>query len=219
MWSSASSKELRMSLPITAVGPLKVETNPILMESAAWAVVASARAVAPASQNAVLMSVLPPRYLRMPSIDRLVPFREPPNAPFPARSIFISGCVFCARNRRPAASTNRWLPLELPARRKCFMHHNSYKPEMARIIVLVGSGGRRAKTSLEKSRSLRSDQEFRAIDDIGRVAEVADIGDFVRGPLQQDEIFRRCAGFVGIEHQDGRTPLDESRHQVPVGDL
>jgi hypothetical protein len=33
--------ELRMSLPITAVGPLKVETNPILMESAAIAGVAS----------------------------------------------------------------------------------------------------------------------------------------------------------------------------------
>jgi hypothetical protein len=42
-------------LPITAVGPLNVETNPILMESAAIAGFASARAVAPASQNAVLI--------------------------------------------------------------------------------------------------------------------------------------------------------------------
>src|SRR6478609_3096915 len=46
-----------MSLPITAVGPLKVETNPILMESAAAAGCASARAVAPTSQNAVLIFV------------------------------------------------------------------------------------------------------------------------------------------------------------------
>src|SRR6266581_2045588 len=44
-----------MSLPITAVGPLNVETNPILTEFAAIAGVASARAVAPASQNAVLI--------------------------------------------------------------------------------------------------------------------------------------------------------------------
>src|SRR5437879_2255423 len=44
-----------MSLPITAVGPLKVLTNPILIESAATAGFASARAVAPASQNAVLI--------------------------------------------------------------------------------------------------------------------------------------------------------------------
>ena len=44
-----------MSLPITAVGPLNVETNPILMESAAMAGCANASAAAPASQNAVLM--------------------------------------------------------------------------------------------------------------------------------------------------------------------
>jgi hypothetical protein len=41
-----------MSLPITAVGPLKVETKPILMVSPADAGCASARTVAPASQNA-----------------------------------------------------------------------------------------------------------------------------------------------------------------------
>src|SRR5215212_4182375 len=41
-----------MSLPITAVGPLKVETKPILMVSPASAVCVSAKAVAPASQNA-----------------------------------------------------------------------------------------------------------------------------------------------------------------------
>jgi hypothetical protein len=41
-----------MSLPITAVGPLKVETKPILMVSPADAGCASARIAAPASQNA-----------------------------------------------------------------------------------------------------------------------------------------------------------------------
>src|SRR5271169_1756718 len=46
-----------MSLPMTAVGPLKVETNPILMESPAEAGLANARAVAPASKNAVLIFV------------------------------------------------------------------------------------------------------------------------------------------------------------------
>jgi hypothetical protein len=46
-----------MSLPMTAVGPLKVETKPILIESPANAGFASASAVAPASQNAVLIFV------------------------------------------------------------------------------------------------------------------------------------------------------------------
>src|SRR6185295_17797195 len=72
MWSSASSKELRMSLPITAVGPLKVETKPILMVSPANAGPESARldsesAMAPASQYAVFILVSPPRYLLMPA--------------------------------------------------------------------------------------------------------------------------------------------------------
>jgi hypothetical protein len=44
-----------MSLPITAVGPLKVETKPILMVSPADAGCASARTVALASQNAFFM--------------------------------------------------------------------------------------------------------------------------------------------------------------------
>src|SRR6516165_6929753 len=54
-WSRASSNELRMSLPITAVGPEKVETKPILMVSPAEAGPASRSAVAPASQKAVFM--------------------------------------------------------------------------------------------------------------------------------------------------------------------
>src|SRR6478752_9220321 len=45
-----------MSLPITAVGPLKVETKPILMVSPANAGFASTSAAAPASQNAVLIT-------------------------------------------------------------------------------------------------------------------------------------------------------------------
>ena len=48
-----------MSLPITAVGPLNVETKPILMVSPASGGFASARAVAPASQNAVFISLVP----------------------------------------------------------------------------------------------------------------------------------------------------------------
>src|SRR5258708_40029002 len=56
-----------MSWPITAVGPLKVETTPILMDSPAPAGAASASAVAPASQNAVLIITPPPRYFECPA--------------------------------------------------------------------------------------------------------------------------------------------------------
>src|SRR5215510_12840325 len=45
-----------MSLPMTAVGPLNVETKPILMVSPAQAGFASTSAAAPASQNAVLIT-------------------------------------------------------------------------------------------------------------------------------------------------------------------
>ena len=45
-----------MSLPITAVGPLKVETKPILMLSPANAGFARTSAAAPASQNAVFIT-------------------------------------------------------------------------------------------------------------------------------------------------------------------
>src|SRR5258707_1386612 len=119
-----------MSLPITAVGPLKVETNPILMESAALAGFASARAVAPASQNAVLICrSLLIIYLCRQSND--LPVQG-------AVSGFSSlGDVFCARTRTSAASTNRRLPLRTFGSMQAFMHHNSYKPRMARIIVLV----------------------------------------------------------------------------------
>jgi hypothetical protein len=46
-----------MSLPITAVGPLNVLTNPILMVSPAVAGCASASIAAPASQNADLIII------------------------------------------------------------------------------------------------------------------------------------------------------------------
>src|SRR5215212_6144531 len=65
-----------MSLPITAVGPLKVLTNPILMESAATAEFASARDVTPASQNAALVLIFPPRLLLMAPVHRAAPFGE-----------------------------------------------------------------------------------------------------------------------------------------------
>src|SRR3984957_12107795 len=128
-----------MSLPITAVGPLKVETKPILMVSPATAGFASARAVAPASQNAVLIMVSLPRYFVSP-VDRPAPFGE---RSAPVSGFSLSDAVFCARNGRPAASTNRWLPLRTFGSWPVFVHHNSYYPGMARIIVLVGSRPRR----------------------------------------------------------------------------
>src|SRR3954454_3961072 len=86
-----------MSLPITAVGPLKVETKPILMVSPADAGCASARIAAPASQNAFF--IITPLLVIVPDpVDRataLVPHAS------------LSGEVFCARNRRSAASMNR----------------------------------------------------------------------------------------------------------------
>src|ERR1700682_702237 len=121
-----------MSLPITAVGPLNVLTNPILMVSAAWAGFASARAVAPASQNAVLIfrSLLIICLCHHPN--------DPPRPGSRTRSVlgpvFLEE-VFCARDRRSAASTNRRLPLRTFGSEPLFLHHNSYMPGMARIIV------------------------------------------------------------------------------------
>src|SRR6266852_8200889 len=94
-----------MSLPITAVGPLKVETKPILMESAATAGVASARTVAPASQNAVL--ILLPSSLPEHPVNDLPCCSGALRSVF--RTFFFVGDVFCARNRRSAASMNQRL--------------------------------------------------------------------------------------------------------------
>src|SRR6267378_7597785 len=93
-----------MSLPITAVGPLKVETKPILMVSPANAGCASAKAVTPASQNAVFIFT-PLRN------DRTSP-AQPGGGQRLSRAPLLSGEVFCARNRKRAASTNRGPPLE-----------------------------------------------------------------------------------------------------------
>src|SRR5437763_8247333 len=62
----------------------------------------------------------------------------------------------------------------------------------------------------------RSDQKFGALDDVRRMAEVADVSDLVGLPVQQHEIFRARAGRIGIEHQDGRMPFHRSRHQMPI---
>src|ERR1700730_1479007 len=99
-----------MSLPITAVGPLKVETNPILMEFAAWAGFASTRAVTPASQNAFLMFIP----LLVIDVCRQPKHRPDPRKPPKLRSrVFrFPGDLFCARNLKAAASTNRRLLLE-----------------------------------------------------------------------------------------------------------
>src|SRR3981189_2961669 len=119
-----------MSLPITAVGPLKVETNPILMESAAMAGFASASAVAPASQNAVLIfrSLL----IYPVASDRSVQGAVAP--PHPPDSVVD---VFCARNLKVAASTNRRLPLRTFGSCPSDLHHNSHTAGMARIIVRI----------------------------------------------------------------------------------
>src|SRR5450759_5224785 len=82
-----------MSLPITAVGPLNVLTNPILMESAAIAGFASARTVAPASQNAVLISFSLLAFCVCRQSDELS-----------ASGFLIIGGVLCARSIGHAAS-------------------------------------------------------------------------------------------------------------------
>src|ERR1700678_3044201 len=65
-----------MSLPITAVGPLKVETNPILMVSPAAAGCANVSAVTPASQNADLISRSPCLRAKEPSGSPQVPLHH-----------------------------------------------------------------------------------------------------------------------------------------------
>src|SRR6266478_8906919 len=127
-----------MSLPITAVGPLNVETNPILTEFAAIAGCASARAVAPTSQNAVLIFTPLPRYFGMSRPPGDLPIQAACRAPFSGPS---SGDVFCARNRQPAASANRRLPLRTFGSCLNALHHNSRQMRMARIIVLVREPG------------------------------------------------------------------------------
>src|ERR1035437_1528818 len=117
-----------MSLPITAVGPLNVLTNPILMESAAIAGFASARTVAPASQNAVLISFSLLAFCVCHQSDDLS-----------ASGFLIIGGVLCARSIGHAASATFGFPQSLRTHPSTGMHHNSYRLRMARIIVLVGN--------------------------------------------------------------------------------
>src|ERR1700737_2539638 len=135
MWSSASSNELRMSLPITAVGPLKVETNPILVESAAARGFSSARTVAPASQNAVLI-LLPLLTIKVCRSQMPCPARRALLAAFsvfkPLLLMAFVREIFGLRQARPSVSLNAGGGLKI-------MHHNSYKARMARIIVLIGT--------------------------------------------------------------------------------
>src|SRR6476661_8036891 len=94
-----------MSLPITAVGPLKVETKPILMLSAPSAGCASASIVAPASQNAffIFTPLLIILMFGQPDGGRSGPrLRQNPFLPR----------LFCARNLSATASTNRKPRLE-----------------------------------------------------------------------------------------------------------
>src|SRR5260370_33176249 len=123
-----------MSLPITAVGPLKVETNPILMESAAIAGFASAKAVAPASQNAVLISVPPPQSAYA---ARQMARARTGSALGSVFGLSFLRDAFCARNRWLAASTNRRLPLRTFGSCPSGLHHSSQQMRMARIIVLL----------------------------------------------------------------------------------
>jgi hypothetical protein len=117
---------------MTAVGPLNVETKPILIESPAEAGLAKARAAAPASQNAVLISrsllIFYPAVKtkdaswnalfgsRAPSVEVIHLVREISDQPQ-------------ARTARPA--------LEPSADAPTIMHHNSRQARKARIIVPV----------------------------------------------------------------------------------
>src|SRR5712691_9371486 len=133
-----------MSLPITAVGPLKVETNPILMVSAATAGFASARTVAPASQNAVLIVTPPSSLFKYAAVNRPARFGEPASPLFsvfePLRLMasFVRE-ILGLRQARPSVSLNTkgWLAK--------ILHHNSYMARIARIIVLVPGVRRNAR--------------------------------------------------------------------------
>src|SRR4029077_17444077 len=117
-----------MLLPIKAGGPLKVETKPILMVSPACAGPASARAVAPASQNAVFIFV-----------SLLLHFLDPADrsAHAVSKCAWALDASFCARNGACPASANRRPPLRTFGSMPMELHHNSYALRMARIIVPV----------------------------------------------------------------------------------
>src|SRR4051812_417053 len=194
-----------MSLPIAAVGPLKVETKPILIVSAASAGCASARTVAPASQNAVF--IFTPLLIISISASQVRRF----SWPRPVAQPVFAQVILCAKS--PARSKH-----EPKALLRTFgsypssLHHNSQGAAMARIIVQVkgttivavaGGSGTGDPAGLKR--------EFRPIDDIRGVAEIADAGDLAGRPVQQHEIFRPRMRRVRIEHQNGRTALHQPR--------
>src|SRR3954447_17438580 len=116
-----------MSLPITAGGPLKVETKPILMVSPADAGCASARIAAPASQNAFFIIT-----------PLLVIETRPGSTGRPARvaRLIIRCGILCAKSavsgkHEPPAPL--WTFGSYPSG----LHHNSQTPPMARTIVPV----------------------------------------------------------------------------------
>src|ERR1700732_2225502 len=113
-----------MSLPMTAVGPLNVETKPILMVSAAKAGFASASAVTPASQNAVLIFVslliiyfIPPDKRTAPRQARAVRRCRAP----PLEARYFVREIAGQQQARTARS-----PLEPSAHALMVMHHSSW---------------------------------------------------------------------------------------------
>src|SRR5882757_6358235 len=128
-WSSASSNELRMSLPITAVGPLKVETKPILMLSAASTGCASARTVAPASQNAFF--IFTPLL-----IFGFVPLGQgaPHSGHAPSPKPVVASVILCAKSSARSKHEPK-APIRTFGSYPSGLHHNSLIVRMARIIV------------------------------------------------------------------------------------
>src|SRR3954453_15857793 len=82
------------------------------------------------------------------------------------------GDVFCARNPKSAASTNRGFALEPLAHACGRLHHSSQMARMARIIVPVGGPPLSQPLMALGRTNCRSDEIFRAVDDIGCVAEI-----------------------------------------------
>src|SRR5258705_13364935 len=118
-----------LSLPITALRPLKAETKPILMLSAASAGCASTRTVAPASQNAVFI------FTPLLIIETNPFSRVASRAPF-SGSLYEVTCFVREISNRQQARTEGSLLNLCPIPRG--LHHNSHMARKARIIVPVG---------------------------------------------------------------------------------
>src|SRR6185437_7125937 len=140
----------------------------------------------------------------------------------PARRAIACCKLFCARSRRlPASEKPGRSPRTFgssPSGRPAGLHHSSQRSGIARNIVPVLGATFVAARGPIGPCPLRHTLIFEAVDHIGRVAEVADGGDLVRGPAEQHEIFGLPVRLVRIEHQDRRATLDRSRDEVPVAD-